>query len=110
MIYFDTPLVWDKKYGLSCHLYSTIYGEEGHKELEEIARKLKLNPKWIQHEGSFKEHYDIMRGCIDRARKLGIKEVDSKHCVLHVYRKQLQYIKERIEEVKSLIKKEKKDN
>ena len=52
-------IIHDKQTNGWSHLLSTLYGEEGHKELMEFAAKIKLNPAWLQKKGQHDEHFDI---------------------------------------------------
>jgi hypothetical protein len=40
-------------------------------ELREFAAKLGLNPDWIQHEGTYREHFDVTSTVRMRALELG---------------------------------------
>jgi len=51
---------------------------DSHSELMDMAEKLDLNPKWIQHEGTKKEHFDICKQYKVHALKNGAKEVHFK--------------------------------
>jgi hypothetical protein len=81
MLIFDDPKIWDPKYGPSSHLMSTIPGEEGTKELKAFAKKIGLNPAWIQKEGTRKEHFDIFKSMINKAIQAGAKQVSSHELV-----------------------------
>lgn len=80
---------------LVCHMIA-----DTHEELEAMARTIDMKPAWIQHAGSYNEHYDLTRGkrnlaiqhrdkcapidgnrpCSDRKRKEARDEYDAGHC------------------------------
>lgn len=76
-IIFDTPAVWNPKFGLSAHLISTLYGFEGSQELRRFAAKLGLKKEWLQKPGHpVHEHYDLKgEKKIAKALELGAKQV-----------------------------------
>lgn len=46
-----------------------------HDELEDFARRLRLDPSWIQHEGTRREHYDVTDTVRARALHLGAEPI-----------------------------------
>lgn len=62
MIVMDDPR-WEWFRGrkiLTAHLGSSILGPRGTEELLEFAARIGLKPEWIQHAGTWKEHFDLM--------------------------------------------------
>jgi hypothetical protein len=56
-------------------------------ELEAMARKIGLNPAWIQKPGAAAEHYDLTRKMRSAALYAGAVEVDSREIVRIMQRK-----------------------
>lgn len=46
-----------------------------HDELEEFARRLGLHPGWIQHPGTYREHYDLTEPRRRRALAYGARAI-----------------------------------
>lgn len=69
-VWMDKPFTWPTKPGLWSHLWSDLVGVPGREELDWVARKLGLKRDWLQHAGTHREHYDLCKGAIDRARAL----------------------------------------
>ena len=46
-----------------------------HAELEDFARQLGLQPGWIQHAGTRREHYDLTAGKRAQALQLGAQPI-----------------------------------
>lgn len=46
-----------------------------HDELEDFARQLGLQPGWIQHAGTHREHYDLTAGKRAQALHLGAQPI-----------------------------------
>lgn len=44
-------------------------------ELKDIARQLSLRPEWIQHEGTYREHFDVTETVRGLAVHLGATEI-----------------------------------
>lgn len=42
-----------------------------HQELMSMAAELGLRPEWIQHEGTYKEHFDLVEARRNKAIRLG---------------------------------------
>lgn len=60
-----------------CHLWSTLPGAEGSRELAAFATRIGLKPAWLQHRGQEnREHYDCTRWMRLAAIKAGAVEVD----------------------------------
>lgn len=74
-IYVDDmrcPAKVGQTFGRWSHLLSDLPGEEGTAELITFAvQGLGLDPSWIQHRGSHREHFDIVDSKRDRAIELG---------------------------------------
>ena len=80
MIYIDPPRPYPR-YGLCSHLMSDLPGEEGHAELMAFAKRLGHKPQWLQHAGTYREHFDVMRSRIEVAKRLGAVEVPTQRIV-----------------------------
>lgn len=50
-------------------------------ELEAMARQLGLSPRWLQHPGTYREHYDVCAANRAKAIELGAVEVNSRFLV-----------------------------
>ena len=70
----------------SCHLFS----DADNTELIEFAKKIRLNPSWLQHDSIF-DHFDLTKGKRYQAIKAGAKSVTMKE-MIELYRKKLQII------------------
>ncbi|HWJ11186.1 MAG TPA: DUF4031 domain-containing protein [Nocardioides sp.] len=57
--------------GVWSHLLSDLPGEEGRAELLDFARRLGLEARWIQNEGTATEHFDVTEPTRQRALALG---------------------------------------
>lgn len=76
MICMDPPMTHYvpalRREAVCVHLFSDRTGAEGTAELVAFAERLGLKRRWIQHEGTYKEHFDVMgRARIDAAIALG---------------------------------------
>jgi hypothetical protein len=60
---------------LSCHMVSTLPGDEGRLELISFARKIGLRSEWLQYPGSKRQHFDLVQSKRALAIKLGAREV-----------------------------------
>lgn len=69
-IYVDNM---DAKYGRMkmCHMFA-----DSTRELLEMAEKIGVQRKWLQHAGTIKEHFDICQSKKAKAVALGAKEID----------------------------------
>jgi hypothetical protein len=47
-------------------------------ELREFANRLGLNSRWIQHEGTYREHFDVVESVRQRAINLGAEAINWK--------------------------------
>lgn len=56
---------------IMCHMFA-----DTHEELIAMVDKIKVQRKWIQYEGTYKEHFDICKGKKKLAIENGAKEVD----------------------------------
>lgn len=75
MVYVDAAV---HPYGrmLMCHMIADTT-----EELIQMAIKIGVKVKWIQHPGTNKEHFDICKSKRDKAIKYGAKEITSKDIV-----------------------------
>ncbi len=55
---------------IMCHMTA-----DTREELLEMAAKIGINRKWIQYEGTWKEHFDVCLKMRKKAVELGAKEV-----------------------------------
>ena len=53
-----------------CHMVADTTGE-----LHEMADKIGVKSKWIQDEGTYREHYDVCLSAKAKALKFGAKEI-----------------------------------
>jgi hypothetical protein len=83
MVVMDHPQRWPK-YGLCAHLISTKPGADGTAELLAFGHRIGLKPQWLQKRGDATEHFDVMRGAIDRAREAGAVVLDRNEFVAHI--------------------------
>lgn len=69
MVYIDSM---NAKYGRMklCHMLA-----DTSEELKEMALKIGHNLRWIHHQGTYKEHFDVCLEKKAKALKLGAKEV-----------------------------------
>ncbi len=69
MVYVDNMKA---KFGrlILCHMIA-----DSKEELLQMANKIGVNVKWIQYEGTYKEHFDICSIKRKEAIKLGAKEI-----------------------------------
>lgn len=79
----DHPQRWPK-YGLCAHMISTLPGAEGTAELLAFAARLGLKAAWLQKRGQPDEHFDVMRGAIERAKAAGVPVLDRLAFVNHI--------------------------
>lgn len=61
-----------------CHLFSSLPGEAGSKELLAFAERIELKWRWLQHAGKPTEHFDCTRSMRYRAILAGAVMVDSR--------------------------------
>lgn len=47
-----------------------------HEELLQMASRIGINHKWIQHKGTYNEHFDICLSKKKKAIELGAKEIN----------------------------------
>lgn len=52
-----------------------------HDELVKMARAIGVSPKWIQHEGTNREHFDVCMTMRQKAIQLGAKAVGMRELV-----------------------------
>lgn len=60
---------------LSCHMMSTLAGEDGRRELVAFAATIGLRPGWIQRAGTELEHFDLTASRRAAAVDRGAREV-----------------------------------
>lgn len=69
-VYVD-PSLWPFNGWKMCHMMA-----DSPEELAEMAKRIKLNPRWIQKPGTWEEHYDISEGKRELAVKFGAVELN----------------------------------
>jgi hypothetical protein len=69
MVYVDES-IWPYGRMMMCHMVA-----DSRAELDEMADKIKVPRKWIQHAGTDREHYDICKSKRALAVAAGAKEV-----------------------------------
>lgn len=52
---------------------------DSHDELMAFARRLRLRPEWIQHEGTHREHFDVTEPARQRALGMGARLLSYPH-------------------------------
>lgn len=87
MIVMDEPQVWNAKYGPSSHMLSDLHGDEGRKELLAMALLMGLPAKYLQKAGTEREHFDLFKGALRRAKLMGIKVVTREELVAIIHAK-----------------------
>lgn len=60
---------------LASHMISSLPGPDGTKELLVFASRLGLRPSWLQHPGTYREHFDLVKSRYRRALQLGARLV-----------------------------------
>lgn len=58
----------------TAHLISTLHSAEGTAELLAFARRIGLRPAWLQHPGTYREHFDLMGARCEAAKLAGAVE------------------------------------
>jgi hypothetical protein len=66
----EIPATVGRHTSVWCHLVA-----DTSEELEAFARRLRLQPSWIQHKGTWSEHYDLTAGKRRQAVALGAVEL-----------------------------------
>lgn len=66
---------------LASHMISSLPGPSGTHELLAFASLLGLCPSWLQHPGTYREHFDLVQSKHRRALALGAKLVDVEELV-----------------------------
>ena len=62
VVYVDDAFILATVEGITSrwsHMMSDTVNENGTRELVEFAARLGLRPSWIQHEGTWGEHFDV---------------------------------------------------
>lgn len=82
VIVVDPLRQWDHglgpKMGPSCHMCSTLHGEEGTAELVAFAVKIGMRRSWLQHPGDEYEHFDLFGDRRARAVRAGAVDVTAR--------------------------------
>lgn len=81
MIARDKVLPWGHRLGSSCHLFSTLHGADGTRELLAFTVRIGLREAWIQFRGLPKEHFDLFRGRVAAADAAGAVLFDRRQFV-----------------------------
>lgn len=75
MIVMDEARDWggafNRRWGPSAHLISTLPGEEGSRELSAFAERMGISFAPIQNPGTYREHHDLAGDWLTRAVALG---------------------------------------
>jgi hypothetical protein len=76
MVYVDNLISF---FGSSfrCHMAADTT-----EELLEMATKIGIDHRWLQKDGTWKEHFDVCRGKREKAVALGAKEVTTRELLL----------------------------
>jgi DNA/RNA endonuclease G (NUC1) len=84
-VYVDTAIT---PFGrmLMCHMVA-----DSHTELMEMAAKLDLKSKWLQHENTYKEHFDICLSKRTQAINLGAVVINRRQLASFLARKRKVY-------------------
>lgn len=69
-VYVDAP-IWPYRNMMMCHMIADTT-----EELLQMADKIGVQRKWIQHTGTHREHFDISKSKRVLAVKAGAKEID----------------------------------
>jgi Protein of unknown function (DUF4031) len=74
-VYVDAPV---HRYGrmLMCHMVA-----DSHVELMSIAERIGIARRWLQHEGTDREHFDVCKSMRALAIREGAIETTSRHIV-----------------------------
>lgn len=65
-----------------CHMVA-----DTHEELMDMVRRIGVDPKWIQQEGLYSEHFDIALSKKKKALEHGAIEIGMRELVLVTYKK-----------------------
>lgn len=78
MVYIDD---YKAKFGtmIMCHMIADTTGE-----LLDMCDKIGVNKKWIQHPGTYKEHFDICLSKKKKAIEFGAKEITAREYAIFV--------------------------
>lgn len=78
MVYIDN---FNAKFGrmTMCHMVA-----DTSLELLQMAEKIGVNKKWIQHPGTYEEHFDICLSMKKKAILLGAKEINFREYAIFV--------------------------
>lgn len=68
-VYVD-DMEWPFGRMIMCHMIA-----DSHSELVAMAQAIGVNVKWIQHPGTYREHFDIGKGMRAKAVALGAVEI-----------------------------------
>lgn len=72
-VYVD-DMEWPFGRMLMCHMVA-----DRHTELVAMAKAIGVQVKWIQHGGTYREHFDISKGMRAKAVRLGAVEISYLH-------------------------------
>lgn len=81
MIVLDPPMDYHGKFKGCSHMVSDKPGPEGTAELLAFARRIGMQAEWIQHPGTWKEHFDVFGSRRPRAVSAGAKEIGRRQIV-----------------------------
>lgn len=85
MIFFDCPQNWPRRHGLPtgpcAHLLSDLHGDDGTRELLAFGARFGLEARWLQHRGTYREHFDIFEAAIRAAVHHGARQLDRREFV-----------------------------
>lgn len=81
MVYVDQP---QHNLGnmIMCHMVA-----DTHEELIQMADKIGVQRKWIQNEGTYREHFDVCKSKRQLALRFGAKEISHRELVRLATRK-----------------------
>ncbi len=68
------PAAWPFGRMMMCHMYA-----DTHEELVAMEDKIGVARRWIQHEGTYKEHFDVCKSKRELAVQFGAIEVGRSH-------------------------------
>ena len=92
MIYMDKPkkIEFRGRPRWHSHLWSDKPGMEGSNELRVFAEWLGMSRRWLQHPGTYKEHYDLLSySRCKQAEEDGAKVVTTRDWVRHTMNKRV---------------------
>jgi hypothetical protein len=81
MVYVDSAYIKQGKHRW-CHMLA-----DSHEELMAFAKRCQLNPRWIQYEGTYREHFDVTEAKRALALQLGAEEITTQDLGLMLIRR-----------------------